>query len=163
MDKTYNLNGGFKPTVKRFADISGADFFPTPSWATHALVDNEHFEGDIWECALIERNAKRVCVLRHGKYGGTRSPLAKTRSERTLVSYSRDNNRSHLVKSYLPIQKSAKIRSNNASRSRLPTRRSIAPCALRSASAESAQSPRSDVSSAKDLRNSSIACSKASL
>ncbi len=51
MDKTYNLNGGFKPTVKRFADISGADFFPTPSWATHALVDNEHFEGDIWECA----------------------------------------------------------------------------------------------------------------
>ena len=51
MDKTYNLNGGFKPTTKRFADINGADFFPTPPWATHALVDNERFEGDIWECA----------------------------------------------------------------------------------------------------------------
>lgn len=50
-DKTYNLNGGFQPTNKRFADLSGADFFPTPEWATYALIDNEHFEGDIWECA----------------------------------------------------------------------------------------------------------------
>lgn len=51
MDITYNLNGGFKPTVKRFADLGGPDFFPTPAWATHALVGNEKFEGDIWECA----------------------------------------------------------------------------------------------------------------
>lgn len=51
MDATYNLNGGFKPTTKRFADLSGADFFPTPAWATHALIDNESFDGDIWECA----------------------------------------------------------------------------------------------------------------
>lgn len=51
MDMTYNLNGGFKPTVKRFADLGGPDFFPTPKWATHALVDNEVFTGDIWECA----------------------------------------------------------------------------------------------------------------
>jgi hypothetical protein len=29
-DATYNLNGGFKPTMKRFADLSGPDFFPTP-------------------------------------------------------------------------------------------------------------------------------------
>jgi hypothetical protein len=50
-DATYNLNGGFKPTIKRFADLNGPDFFPTPRWATHALVDNERFEGDIWECA----------------------------------------------------------------------------------------------------------------
>lgn len=48
---TYNLNGGFKPTMKRFADLSGPDFFPTPAWATHALIDNEDFRGDIWESA----------------------------------------------------------------------------------------------------------------
>jgi hypothetical protein len=51
MDMTYHLNGGFKPTMKRFADLDGPDFFPTPAWATHALIDNEEFEGDIWESA----------------------------------------------------------------------------------------------------------------
>ena len=51
MDTTYHLNGGFKPTMKRFADLGGPDFFPTPAWATHALIDNEKFTGDIWECA----------------------------------------------------------------------------------------------------------------
>ncbi|WP_198321273.1 hypothetical protein [Qipengyuania flava] len=51
MDTTYNLNGGFKPTTKRFADLNGPDFFPTPAWATEALVDNERFSGDLWECA----------------------------------------------------------------------------------------------------------------
>ncbi|HEY3814765.1 MAG TPA: hypothetical protein VGL66_16220 [Caulobacteraceae bacterium] len=50
-DATYNLNGGFKPTLKRFADLSGPDFFPTPAWATHALIDNERFDGGIWESA----------------------------------------------------------------------------------------------------------------
>jgi hypothetical protein len=51
VDATYNLNGGFKPTTKRFADLGGPDYFPTPAWATHALIDNEQFSGDIWECA----------------------------------------------------------------------------------------------------------------
>ena len=51
MDTTYNLNGGFKPTMKRFADLDGPDFFPTPAWATYALIDNEKFSGDIWESA----------------------------------------------------------------------------------------------------------------
>jgi hypothetical protein len=51
MDTTYHLNGGFKPTLKRFADLDGPDFFPTPRWATFALIDNEKFAGDIWECA----------------------------------------------------------------------------------------------------------------
>lgn len=51
MDTTYNLNGGFKPTIKRFADLDGPDFFPTPAWATHALADNETFDGEIWESA----------------------------------------------------------------------------------------------------------------
>lgn len=51
MDMTYNLNGGFKPTMKRFADLDGPDYFPTPAWATHALADNEQFGGEIWESA----------------------------------------------------------------------------------------------------------------
>ncbi|MCB1329370.1 MAG: hypothetical protein KDK28_07940 [Maritimibacter sp.] len=45
------MNGGFKPTTKRFADVDGPDFFPTPEWATYALIDNERFDGDLWECA----------------------------------------------------------------------------------------------------------------
>lgn len=68
MDTTYNINGGFKPTTKRFADLDGPDFFPTPAWATHALIDNEAFKGEIWESAcgngamsaVLESAAKRV-------------------------------------------------------------------------------------------------------
>lgn len=51
MDRTYNLNGHFKPTNKRSADLEGPDFYPTPAWATYALIDNEKFAGDIWESA----------------------------------------------------------------------------------------------------------------
>jgi hypothetical protein len=51
MDATYNINGGFKPTAKRNADLDGPDFFPTPGWATYALTESESFRGDIWECA----------------------------------------------------------------------------------------------------------------
>ena len=68
MDATYNINGGYKPTVKRFADIDGPDFYPTPKWATFALADNEKFLGDIWECAcgngamseVLEANGNKV-------------------------------------------------------------------------------------------------------
>ena len=35
----------------RIADLEGPDFFPTPEWATHALINNEEFEGTIWEPA----------------------------------------------------------------------------------------------------------------
>jgi hypothetical protein len=60
MDVTYTLNGGFKPTAKRFADLDGPDFFPTPSWAAEALVDNERFYGDVWECACGNGAMSRV-------------------------------------------------------------------------------------------------------
>jgi len=60
MDMTYNLNGGFKPTMKRFADLDGPDFFPTPAWATHALIDNEKFPGDVWESACGNGAMSRV-------------------------------------------------------------------------------------------------------
>jgi hypothetical protein len=63
MDATYNLNGGFKPTMKRFADLDGPDFFPTPAWATYALIDNEKLEGDIWESAC--GNGAMSNVLEH--------------------------------------------------------------------------------------------------
>lgn len=59
-DRTYNLNGGLKPTLKRFADLDGPDFFPTPAWATYALIDNELFEGDIWESACGDGAMSRV-------------------------------------------------------------------------------------------------------
>lgn len=59
-DATYNLNGGFKPTLKRFADLAGPDFFPTPAWATFALVDNEKLQGDVWECACGDGSMSRV-------------------------------------------------------------------------------------------------------
>jgi hypothetical protein len=51
MDASYNLQGGFKPTAKRNADLDGPDFYPTPAWATYALMDNEKFSGPIWEPA----------------------------------------------------------------------------------------------------------------
>jgi hypothetical protein len=60
MDTTYNINGGFKPTIKRFADLSGPDFFPTPAWATHALIENEQFKGEIWESACGDGSMSEV-------------------------------------------------------------------------------------------------------
>jgi len=60
MDQTYNLNGGLKPTLKRFADLEGPDFFPTPEWATCALIDNEKFVGSIWEPACGDGAMVRI-------------------------------------------------------------------------------------------------------
>jgi hypothetical protein len=59
-DATYNLSGGFKPTMKRFADLDGPDFFPTPRWATFALIENEKFNGEIWECACGDGTMSRI-------------------------------------------------------------------------------------------------------
>jgi hypothetical protein len=59
-DASYNLNGSFKPTTKRSADLNGPDFFPTPKWATFALIENETFHGDIWECACGDGAMSRV-------------------------------------------------------------------------------------------------------
>jgi hypothetical protein len=64
VDASYNLNGGFKPPLKRFADLDGPDFFPTPSWATYALIENEPFVGEIWEPACGDGAMARVLALR---------------------------------------------------------------------------------------------------
>lgn len=63
MDPRYNINGGFKPTIKRSADIDGPDFFPTPRWATQVLIDVEDFQGDIWECACGDGAMSEVLKL----------------------------------------------------------------------------------------------------
>jgi len=60
MDATYNLAGGFKPTLKRFADLEGPDFFPTPAWATYAL--HEAAKTASLNCGQ-ERRLKRVLLL----------------------------------------------------------------------------------------------------
>lgn len=57
-----------QPTLKRVADLDGPDFYPTPVWATHALIESENFIGDIWECAcgdgsmsaVLEQTGNRV-------------------------------------------------------------------------------------------------------
>ena len=37
-------------TVKRIVP-RGSDFYPTPAWATEALLEHESFEGEVWEPA----------------------------------------------------------------------------------------------------------------
>lgn len=56
----FSLNLAYQPTNKRFADQDGPDFFPTPEWATAALMENEDFEGEIWECACGDGAMSRV-------------------------------------------------------------------------------------------------------
>lgn len=96
-DVTYNLNGGFKPTTKRSADLDGPDFFPTPRWATHALIDNEKFTGEIWESAcgdgsMSEVLAKTGCKIRSSDlfnrgYGeGGHDFLSATRKTDNIVT-----------------------------------------------------------------------------
>lgn len=50
-DPNFNPNAYPQPTTKRRVDLDGPDFYPTPAWATRALLDNEKFEGTIWEPA----------------------------------------------------------------------------------------------------------------
>ena len=47
----YSPNAYPQPTTKRRVDSGGPDFYPTPRWATQALLDHESFEGTIWEPA----------------------------------------------------------------------------------------------------------------
>lgn len=52
-----------QPTLKRVADLDGPDFYPTPAWATHALIENEIFAGGIWECACGDGAMSEVLKL----------------------------------------------------------------------------------------------------
>ncbi len=48
-------------TVKRTAP-SGPDFYPTPAWATEALLDYETFEGEVWEPACGDGAMAKVLI-----------------------------------------------------------------------------------------------------
>jgi hypothetical protein len=60
MDVTYKPNVAFKPTERRRADLAGPDFYPTPAWATRALIKHENFQGTIWESACGDGAMARV-------------------------------------------------------------------------------------------------------
>lgn len=51
-----------QPTLKRIADLDGPDFYPTPSWATQALIDSEQFSGEIWEPACGDGAMSEVFI-----------------------------------------------------------------------------------------------------
>jgi hypothetical protein len=51
MDSTYTISGSPAPTARRTADLDGPDYYPTPSWATEALLQVEQFSKRIWEPA----------------------------------------------------------------------------------------------------------------
>jgi len=65
-------------THRRLAE-SGPDYYPTPNWATEALLKHEHFTGDIWEPAcgaghmaeVLKRYGHKVIAtdLYHRGYG----------------------------------------------------------------------------------------------
>lgn len=63
MDLTYNLSRAAMPTTKRSVDLDGPDFYPTPKWATHALIENENFSGTIWEPACGDGAMSEVLAL----------------------------------------------------------------------------------------------------
>ena len=60
MDKTYKVNAAFQPTTKRNVDMAGTDFYPTPSWATHALLSRESFTGIVHEPACGDGAMSKV-------------------------------------------------------------------------------------------------------
>lgn len=71
------------PTNRRLISKKNKDFYPTPAWATRALVENEPFKGPIWEPAcgdgvmvkeLKKRNIVHGTDLHNHGYGdGIRS------------------------------------------------------------------------------------------
>lgn len=63
MDVTYHINRAAMPTTKRAVDLDGPDFYPTPEWATYALIENENFAGPIWEPACGDGAMSEVLAL----------------------------------------------------------------------------------------------------
>jgi hypothetical protein len=62
----YPSTGRCRKTRPSRGYLDGPDFFPTPAWATFALVDNGPFQGEIWECACgngaMSRVLEPVCM-----------------------------------------------------------------------------------------------------
>lgn len=47
-------------TNRRKVDLNGPDFYPTPTWATVALLDKEKFDGEITEPACGDGAISKV-------------------------------------------------------------------------------------------------------
>ena len=47
-------------TNRRMVKEGGADFYPTPPWATRALLAHETFIGNVWEPACGDGAMSRV-------------------------------------------------------------------------------------------------------
>ena len=95
MDQTYSLNGACKPTTKRFADLDGPDFYPTPAWATFALIDNERFVGDIWEPACGDGAMSAVLAQTGNTVHQLGSLRPRLRRERARLSEHAPDLRQH--------------------------------------------------------------------
>ncbi len=58
--RNYGEKSTTQPVTKRVIDGSSEEFYPTPSWATAALLDYENFSGEIWECACGDGAMSRI-------------------------------------------------------------------------------------------------------
>ena len=69
IDRNYRPGAMPQPVTKRLVDGEGADFYPTPSWATNALFLYEQFDQEIWECACGDGAMTKVMEQRqHNVY-----------------------------------------------------------------------------------------------
>ncbi|MGR6034933.1 MAG: hypothetical protein ACU4EQ_03925 [Candidatus Nitrosoglobus sp.] len=65
--KNYSSRTKPQPVTKRNIDGKEEDFYPTPAWATRALLGYEKFEGDVWECARGDGSMSNILEA-HGYY-----------------------------------------------------------------------------------------------
>ena len=59
-DRNYRPTSAVQPVTKRLMDGNSPDFYPTPTWATRALLKYEEFDGEIWECACGDGAMSKV-------------------------------------------------------------------------------------------------------
>jgi hypothetical protein len=55
-EKALSIVGSSRANGEREKD----DFYPTPTWATEALLEVEKFEGSVWECACGDGAMSKV-------------------------------------------------------------------------------------------------------
>lgn len=75
-DKGFNITGAPMPTTKRRIDMDGPDYYPTPAWATRALIEHhsaiDEPDALIWEPACGDG----AMASELGSYGRSRRVLA---------------------------------------------------------------------------------------
>lgn len=81
-DRNYRARSTAQPVTKRLMDAASEDFYPTPGWATRALLEYVKFTGEVWECAcgdgamsvILEESGLKVfssdlCDRGYGQHG----------------------------------------------------------------------------------------------